>query len=220
MARPAGSSKTKATESVGVETEVKEQKPVDNETEFLRKQVEEQKKQMEELMEKIKILSSAVTPVNEVPVKKDNEKKYITFVNMVKGGMNLKGTRFYHIDKQFGSRKVLESEARVIINNMPNTIQSGLVYITDREFIEENGLDDYYDTIIDDKTLKTLLDKSADEVIRIYNEANVEQKKIILDMVVSKKLDGERIDANIVQELGRLCGKDLMGIDPLEEDGA
>ena len=83
MARPAGSSKTKATESVAVETEVKEQKPVDNETEFLRKQVEEQKKQMEELMEKIKILSSAVTPVNEVPVKKDNEKKYITFVNMV-----------------------------------------------------------------------------------------------------------------------------------------
>ena len=217
MARPAGSSKTKTTESVAVETEVKEQKPVDNETEFLRKQVEEQKKQMEELMEKIKILSSAVAPVNEVPVKKDNEKKYITFVNMVKGGMNLKGTRFYHIDKQFGSKVVTDSEARVILSNMPNTIQSGLVYINDIDFIKENGLEDYYNGLINDKTLKTLLDKDCDEVVEVYNGANAEQKKIILDMVVSRRLNGEKIDANIVVELGKLCGKNFMDYEPLEE---
>ena len=52
----------------------------------------------------------------------------------------------------------------------------------------------------------------------IYNEAGNDQKKIILDMVVDKKLNNEPIDANIVNELGKACGRDLMGIEPLEDE--
>ena len=136
---------------------------------------------------------------------------------MVNGGMNLRGTRYYHIDKQFGSKVVTDSEARVILGNMPNAIQSGLVYINDIDFIKENGLEDYYNGLINDKTLKTLLDKDCDEVVEVYNGANSEQKKIILDMVVSRRLNGEKIDANIVVELGKLCGKNFMDYEPLEE---
>ena len=184
---------------------------VDAEKEELRRQVAEQQKQMEELM------AEMVSNKGNATEKPINEKRNITFINMVNGGMNLKGTRYYHIDKQFGSKVVTDSEARVILSNMPNAIQSGLVYINDVNFIKENGLEDYYNGLINDKTLKTLLDKDCDEVVEVYNGANAEQKKIILDMVVSRRLNGEKIDANIVVELGKLCGKNFMDYEPLEE---
>ena len=200
----------KATENTNVQPE-KVTIAVDAEKEELRRQVAEQQKQMEELM------AEMVSNKGNATEKPINEKRNITFINMVNGGMNLKGTRYYHIDKQFGSKVVTDSEARVILSNMPNAIQSGLVYINDVNFIKENGLEDYYNGLINDKTLKTLLDKDCDEVVEVYNGANAEQKKIILDMVVSRRLNGEKIDANIVVELGKLCGKNFMDYEPLEE---
>ena len=200
----------KATENANVQPE-KVTIAVDAEKEELRRQVAEQQKQMEELM------AEMVSNKGNATERPANEKRNITFINMVNGGMNLKGTRYYHIDKQFGTKVVTDSEARVILSNMPNAIQSGLVYINDDNFIKENGLEDYYNGLINDKTLKTLLDKDCDEVVEVYNGANSEQKKIILDMVVSRRLNGEKIDANIVVELGKLCGKNFMDYEPLEE---
>ena len=206
---------TKVMEDVDIQ--VKEEFVVDPEKEALRKQIDEQQKQMEELMAQMKLMAEMVSNRGDVVEKVSTEKRNVTFVNMVNGGMNLKGTRYYHIDKQFGIKVVTDSEARVILNNMPNAIQSGLVYIKDVDFIRENGLEDYYDGLINDKTLQTLLDKKYDEVINIYNEANTEQKKIILDMVVDRRLKGENIDANIVVELGKLCNKNFMDIEPDNE---
>ena len=54
--------------------------------------------------------------------------------------------------------------------------------------------------------------------MEIYNNACNEQKKIILDMVVDKKLNGEDVDANIVAQLSKACGKDLINIDALDEE--
>lgn len=205
----------KATEDV--EIQVEEEPVVDLEKEELRKQVAKQQEQMQELMAQMKLMAEMVSNKGNAVEKPINEKRNITFINMVNGGMNLKGTRYYHIDKQFGSKVVTDSEARVILSNMPNAIQSGLVYINDINFIKENGLEDYYNGLINDKALKTLLDKDCDEVVEVYNGANSEQKKIILDMVVSRRLNGEKIDANIVVELGKLCGKNFMDYEPLEE---
>ena len=168
---------------------------VDAEKEELRRQVAEQQKQMQELMAQMKLMAEMVSNKGNATERPANEKRNITFINMVNGGMNLRGTRYYHIDKQFGTKVVTDSEARVILSNMPNAIQSGLVYINDANFIKENGLEDYYNGLINDKTLKTLLDKDCDEVVEVYNGANSEQKKIILDMVVSRRLNGEKIDA-------------------------
>ena len=206
----------KAMENTNVQPE-KVTIAVDAEKEELRKQVAEQQKQMEELMAQMKLMAEMVSNKGNTTERPANERRNITFINMVNRGMNLKGTRYYHIDKQFGSKVVTDSEARVILSNMPNTIQSGLVYINDVDFIKENGLEDYYNGLINDKTLRTLLDKDCDEVVEVYNGANSEQKKIILDMVVSRRLNGEKIDANIVVELGKLCGKNFMDYEPLEE---
>lgn len=198
-------------------------KPADNSTvaenEALKAQLAAQQAQMDKLMAQMEMMSKMMAQPQTLPVATlDTTKRNVTFISMVKGGLTLKGTRFYHIDKQFGKRIFPETEARIILNNMPETVQNGLVYIADDWFVDENELRDYYDHLINDKTMKTLLDQSPSVVMDAYNEAGNDQKKIILDMVVDKKLKGEPIDANIVERLGKSCGQDLAGIPPLDED--
>lgn len=185
-----------------------------DENALLKQQLAEQQKQMESLMAQMEAMTKIFANSNNTPV--ENTKRNITFISMVKGGLTLKGTRFYHIEKQFGKRIFPETEARIILNNMPETVQNGLVYITDRHFIEENELSEYYDHLVDEKTMRTLLEQAPSKVMEIYKEANNEQKKIILDMVVDKCLNGEPIDANIVTQLGEACGVDFRSIEPEE----
>lgn len=192
---------------------------VDEEKAALKAQLAAQQAQMDKLMAQMEMMSKMMAQPQSVTVAPvEPTKRNVTFISMVKGGLTLKGTRFYHIDKQFGKRIFPETEARIILNNMPETVQNGLVYILDDWFIDENELRDYYNNLINDKTMKTLFDKSPNAVLDIYNEAGNDQKKIILDMVVDKKLNNEPIDANIVNELGKACGRDLMGIEPLEDE--
>lgn len=143
--------------------------------------------------------------------------KSIKFISLVTGGLNLKGNRMYHIDKQFGYKMIPEGEAKAIVANMPNTVANGMVYIADKDFVEECELDGVYEEILSDKQLKELLQKNANDVCEIYKQASPVQQQIIVDMVENRKLNGLPIDANIVVEIGKLCGKDLMSITPEEE---
>lgn len=198
-------------------TNVDESTVAANENEALKAQIAAQQEQMNKMMAQMEMMSKMMAGASAQP-QQDAAKRNVTFISMVKGGLTLKGTRFYHIDKQFGKRIFPETEARIILNNMPETIQAGLVYIPDRAFIEENELSDYYVNLIDDKTLKSLLMQKPEYVMEIYDNACNEQKKIILDMVVDKKLNGEDVDANIVAQLSKACGKDLINIDALDEE--
>ena len=52
---------------------------------------------------------------------------------------------------------------------MQNAIRSGMVYIADAQFVEEN-LAETYQYLLSDEKLKTLLDNSSGHVIEIYNK--------------------------------------------------
>ena len=66
--------------------------------------------------------------------------------------------------------------------------------------------------------LKNLLKNNSEDICEIYRNASDVQKKIIVDMVSEKQMNGEKIDANILVDLGRLCGIDFMKIEPLEKE--
>lgn len=182
----------------------------------LKAKIAEQEQQMADLMAQIKVMMQAqaqtVVPVEE------KKARSIKFISLVQGGLSLRGNRMYHIDKQFGYKMIPEGEATAIVSNMPNTIANGLVYIADKDFISRMELDGVYEEILSDKQLKDLLQKNANDVCEIYKQASPAQKEIIVDMVINRKLNGLPIDANIVVEIGKLCGKDLMGITPEEEE--
>ena len=189
-----------------------------DETAALKAKIAEQEKQMADLMAQMKLMMQAQVGAGVVEQKPKKSTRSIKFINLVAGGLTLRGNRFYHIDTQFGYKMIPEGEARAIVNNMPNTIANGMVYIADDDFIAECELDGVYQDLLSDKQMKELLKKSADDVCAIYKNAPDAQKQIIVDMVANRKMEGLPIDANIVVALGKLCGKDLMAIEPEDDE--
>ena len=190
---------------------------VDTEKEQLKAQLAEQQKRMEEMMAQMQVLMQAQSN-STMSTKPVNSNKQIVFINMTSGGLNLKGTRMYHIDNQFGTKSVQESEARVIVANMPNTIAEGYVYIPDNEFLESCNMGGVYDGMLNDEQMKTLLNQDANYVCDVFENATDSQKRIIIDMVSDRQLNGNPVDANILIRLGKLCGVDFLNIEPLEEE--
>lgn len=190
---------------------------VDTEKEQLKAQLAEQQKRMEEMMAQMQVLMQAQSN-STTSTKPVNSNKQIVFINMTSGGLNLKGTRMYHIDNQFGAKSVQESEARVIVANMPNTIAEGYVYIPDNEFLESCNMGGVYDGMLNDEQMKTLLNQDANYVCDVFENATDSQKRIIIDMVSDRQLNGNSVDANILVRLGKLAGVDFLDIEPLEEE--
>lgn len=181
------------------------------------KEKEELKNKLEELEKKFaELLAKQGAQVVETPAQ-PKVKKNIKIINLTRGEMYLRGSRIHKFDKQFDSRVFTESEVRQIYANMPKTLTDGWVYIADKEMVEELELVDAYSTLLDEKTLKMLLEKNPKEVIEIYKNANDFQKNIIVGMIEDAKMHGRYVDANIVIEIGKLCGKELMDIEPLKE---
>ncbi len=189
---------------------------VDTEKEQLKAQLAEQQKRMEEMMAQMQVLmqaqSNTVTPTKPV-----NNRK-IKFVNMCTGKLILKGTSLWEIDGQFNDRDFSETEANIIVNNMANAIRSGCVYIADAQYVEEHQLQPIYDNLLSDKQMLDLLNHDYKYVLDMYKTASDAQKKIIVDTIVSKRSNGEYVDANIMIKLGELCGRDLVGITSLDNE--
>lgn len=199
-------------------TKTKAAAPVEavNESDVLKETIAKQQEQMQEMMAQIALLmkaQSAHTASAEQPKKQNN----IKFINLTAGSMNLRGTRMYNIPKQFGFKMLGEAEARLVVNNMPNAIADGYIYIANKAFVHECELDDLYANMLDDAQLKALLNENANDVCEVYKNASEGHKRIILDMVSDKRLNGQPVDANILVELGKLSGVDFMNIDPLDD---
>lgn len=182
------------------------------ENELLKKQMEAMQAQMELL---VKQMAMSNAPVSNTKKSERN----IEFINMVPGTLVLKGSQIWKIEGQFNSRLFLESEARTIVNNMQNTVRSGLVYIADSEFIKECELESAYTALLSDEQLKNLLNKKFNEVVEIYKTVPKAQQDIIISMIKEKKESGVQIDANILIKIGELCGQDLLrGVEYEDEE--
>ena len=183
------------------------------ENELLKKQMEAMQAQMELLAKQVAMNTNTTNPTNQKP------ERNIEFINMVPGTLVLRGNQIWKIEGQFNSRSFLEREARIIVNNMQNTIRSGYVYIADYDFIKENELTEVYDTMLSDQQLKNLLNKNFKEVVEIYKTVPKAQQDIIVRMIKERKEAGVQIDANILIQIGELCGQDLLrGVEYEDEE--
>ena len=178
-----------------------------SENEALKAQIAEMKAQMELMAQMMAVKAESVKPA---PQKND---RMITFVNLTNGTATLRGNQIWRLEGRYASRPFLEREARIIVNNTPNLIRSGMVYITDAQFVKDNDLSDAYMNILSDNDMKNLLAKDANYVIDMYKNVADGQKQIIVDMIIEQRRAGKKIDSNILVELGELCGKDLVHID-------
>lgn len=160
----------------------------------------------EQLMKMQEMMASmnTMTVPQTVPT---NENRLIRFINLSTGKMVLKGSTTWVIDKQFDYRDFLETEASIIVANMPKTISQGFVYIADADFVASHNLAEVYRHILSDDTLKTLLDKDYKHVVDLFKSCSDAQKLIIFDMINDRLEQGIDVDANIVAQIEKLSGK-------------
>lgn len=196
---------TKTQKEENIATEAVENTTSENE--LLKAQIAEMKAQMEMMA---KMMSMQKQTESQLEAKSE---RMVTFVNLTNGVAVLRGNQNWTLDGQYSSRAFLEREARIIVNNMPNMIRSGMVYITDAQFVRDNDLSDAYLNMLSDEEMKTLLSKDAKYVVDVYKNVADGQKQIIVDMIIEQRKSGVKIDSNILVELGELCGKDLVHID-------
>ena len=176
-----------------------------------KKEFEDMKAQMAALMQMM-AMGGMGQPKEKKP------ERQIPFVNMTQGKYILKGSSYYVIDRQFESRSFVEREARLIVSNMEKDIKAGRLYIPDAEFVKDCDLDWVYEGLISDKDMVDLLNREPKYVVEVYKSATEGQKKIIEDMIETKRLNAQQVDANILMQIGELCGRDLLNIAPMEED--
>lgn len=172
-----------------------------------RDEFERMKAQMEAMMQMMAMNQAVST--SQASKKKERN---ISFVNMTKGRYVIKGTSYYVIENQFGYRSFTEREARVIVNNMEKDILDGRLYIADAEFVRDCDLEGVYQTLLSDKDMLDLLKHDSRHVIEIYKNANNGQKKIIEEMIEEKRLNGQEVDGNVLIEISKLSGKDLLNV--------
>ena len=194
-----------------------EAKDVDN---SLAKENEFLKKQMEAMQAQMDMLAKQMATGNTIIAKNSKgQEKNIQFINMVPGTLILRGTQVWKIEGQFNSRSFMEREARIILNNMQNTIRSGYVYIADNDFIQENDLGEVYANMLSDEQLRNLFNKNFNEIVEIYKTVPKAQQDIIISMIKEKKASGAYVDANILIKIGELCGQDLITNIEYEDEG-
>lgn len=177
------------------------------------------KKRMEAMQAQMELLAKQMAMSNAPVVTTKKPERNIEFINMVPGTLVLKGTQIWKIEGQFNSRSFLESEARIIVNNMQNTVRSGIVYIADSEFIKDCELEAAYTALLSNEQLKSLLNKNFNEVVEIYKTVPKAQQDVIVSMIKEKKESGIYIDANILIQIGELCGQDLVHSAEYEDEG-
>lgn len=207
MARPKNETKANA------ENEVVKDTPVI--ADVVQQENDELKKQLDELKAQMALMAQMMANKPSVAVAKSN--KQVKFINLSSGSAILRGTIMWKITGQFADKDFDETEANIIVANMGNMVRSGRVYIADQEFVESHNLGEVYKHILNADQLKGLFDKDGKTIVEAYKMANDAQKQIIVDMISERKVNGQFVDANASIEIGKLCGKDLMGIEPENE---
>lgn len=202
---------TKTEDKVEDKVEVKELDiSVMDENERLKSKLAELEAQMKMMAEMM------VTPKAEEPTKTSD--RLITFVNLTNGTLVMRGAgnAIKKIEGLFGTRSFTEREAQIIVGNMPSLVHSGMVYIDDAQFVNDNDLGDSYANFLTAKQMKELFDKDPFYAIEAYKSTTEPQQKIIVDIICEKRSNGEFVDANVLAEIGKLSGKDLINIEPDE----
>ena len=202
MARTKKDTTTTATETAVKATD--ETKTVDttastdiSSLEKLKKENEELKAQFEELKALISNQKNTQTVSAVVQANDTVGSKYIKVVSLYDGILNMYtgescSGKLFTFTSVGQSTKVLNQELRDLVRVNLSFFQKGYCYICDTDFIEDVGLAESYENIIDPEVFTALANGSkSSEAVSIFESANETQKKNLVDIIIRKIANGE-----------------------------
>ncbi|MEG1353700.1 MAG: hypothetical protein RR255_00260 [Bacilli bacterium] len=150
-------------------------------------------------------------------IEKHNSDDEITIISQCLGELNLifgdiKSPNNDHITlENFGDMEVISfAELKDIVKYNKSFVEKGYFYIVDELAVKQLRLERYYNRLLSVEDMSNLFNNDAKSTIELYKLANDGQKEIIIDLISNRILNKEKLDANVLVELGKLSGKDLM----------
>lgn len=204
------------------------------------KEIEELKKNNAELMSKLETLMNMMTTIqnsNDVTAKEDNSngddvmanisKKYnsdyipseinpnkqVMVMSLCYGTLNLTGggrNTLIQFTKYGEVRPVLYSTLITIVNHNLRFAQTGKFYILDKDSVYHLGLSDFYKKLIPNEIIDNITDYSPNVIESIIKDIDDEQVDLIVKLLSERIYRGENLDANKINLISKLAGKDIM----------
>lgn len=149
---------------------------------------------------RIKIISLSYNPIN-ISTEEDGRGMCITF-------------------NKFGdSRMVTYDTLSLMVFTYPNTFRSGLIYIADKEAVNQLDLSDAYaQNVYDKETIKKITNLESDVYVDMFINASKPLQNSIAEEIARRIKKGEDCDFNAVAKIKNKTGIDIEKLSPFIVD--
>lgn len=90
--------------------------------------------------------------------------------------------------------------------------ENGSFYIADADVVEELGLGEAYETILDKSKIDSMVQLKDEFAVNIFKGANKNVKDTVASMIIDKYNSGINYDRNLLKEISDIYGKDIIEI--------
>jgi len=191
---------------------------IQNENEQLKTQLAKMQLMMEQLMESQKTVTTTPKVEESDPVLDENiiqiqPNQLINVTSLFQGGLNLMGAHGKPIRfNTFGQTMPITFEdINFICSNNRSFAEKGYFFIHSSTAIKLLYLQDYYEKIINAKTIESIINLSNDKIRDIYNSTTTAIQQTIIDIIIKGIQDNNEAcrDRNKIEFISTLSGKDL-----------
>lgn len=177
----------------------------------------EQQEQIEKLMQALLNNQNDNSQFNKL----DNDigaDEEIEIISLTPNRLNIlgeAGSVLISFDKMYEEQLIDYASLKDALRNRTNRemAKKGRFYINDERVVTKLRLKNDYKTILTPEQLKHILSSDVSKAIELYKLAPVGQKSTIIEIVKQSKFNGEDIDYNLLRELTKLSGVDLVNIE-------
>lgn len=177
----------------------------------------EQQEQIEKLMQALLNSQQDGSQFNKVDsdIGADEE---IEIISLTPNRLNIlgeAGSVLISFDKMYEEQLIDYASLKDALRNRTNRemAKKGRFYINDERVVTKLRLKNDYKNILTPEQLKHILSSDVNKAIELYKLAPIGQKSTIVEIVKQSKFNGEDIDYNLLRELTKLSGVDLVNIE-------
>lgn len=192
----------------------------------LKKENEELRNQLAEMMNIIKDLQTSKSEPENVAVESNETNKSeniedvemnarILVTSITTGGVNLKtsndgSARHFRFEKLGQTIPIIYEHLINCINTDRWLFEDGLIYISNPNVIREQCLEDAYKKFLTPETIENILDFDTNVIVDMVTSTTSAIQETIIDLVANKLNHGGSIDMNKVNAIGTACNVNIM----------
>ena len=185
---------------------------LDNDYEAMKKKMEEMKKQIEALSKTLPKTEDVGKANESIDLDED-----IDVVSLCNGVLNLTTGGFgrgelYTFNEYGQTLPVPYRDLKEIAKNNRSFLEKGYFYINSKKAQVALRVSKIYDKMPIAQDLITMLNKDVASIKKNLSIMTSEQKTMIASLVIDRLFNGERLDMNLVKEIGDSVDKDLAAI--------